>query len=198
MQRLFVATRNRHKTRELAEMLGSAFVLEDLTAHPDVPEIEENGATFQENAVLKAVAASRWLGPGVLVLADDSGLAVDALGGEPGVYSARYAGPKAADAENTALLLLRLQNVPAEQRTARFHCVIAIAEAGEVKATFEGRCEGTILTAPRGEGGFGYDPVFQPQGSTLSFAELAPEAKNAISHRARALESALAWLKQKV
>ncbi len=179
-------------------MLGDAFTLEDLTAHPDFPEIEEHGTTFEENATLKAAAASQWLGHGVLVLADDSGLAVDALGGAPGVRSARFAGSKATDADNIALLLNRLQGVPGPERTARFHCVIAIAEAGRVLATFEGRCEGTILEAPRGEGGFGYDPVFQPVGSTLSFAELGPEAKNAISHRAKALQPALAWLKRKV
>lgn len=198
MQRLFIATRNRHKTRELSEMLGADFTLEDLTQYPDFPEIEETGSTFEENAILKALAASRWLGAGVKVLADDSGLAVDALGGAPGVYSARYAGAKATDGENTALLLSHLAEYPTpEQRSARFHCVIAIAEGGALCATFHGRCEGTILPTPRGEGGFGYDPVFLPVGLTEAFAELAPEAKNAISHRAKALEQALQWLKKR-
>ena len=193
MHRLLIATRNRHKTGELAALLGADFQVEDLTAHPGMPEIEETGATFLENATLKALAASRHFGGGLLVLADDSGLEVDALGGAPGVRSARFAGPGATDCENTALLLARLGN--AAERAARFRCAIAIARGGALAATFEGACEGRILGTPRGCEGFGYDPVFVPEGDTRTFAELPGELKNRISHRARATGQALAWLR---
>ena len=192
MPRLLLATRNRHKTGELAALLGPDFQVEDLTAHPDLPEVDETGVTFLENATLKALAASRHFGGELLVLADDSGLEVDALGGAPGVRSARFAGPGAGDHENTALLLARLGNAP--ERAARFRCAIAIAKGGALAATFEGACEGRILDAPRGCEGFGYDPVFVPEGSAQTFAELPAEAKNRISHRARATRQALAWL----
>ena len=193
MHRLLIATRNRHKTGELAALLGADFLVEDLTTHPDMPEIEETGATFLENATLKALAASQYFGDALLVLADDSGLEVDALGGAPGVRSARFAGPGATDPDNTTLLLARLGNTP--ERAARFRCAIAIAKDGALAARFEGACEGRILDAPRGCEGFGYDPVFVPQGDTQTFAELPAEAKNRISHRARATAQALAWLR---
>ena len=193
MPRLLLATRNRHKTSELAALLGAAFQVEDLTAHPDLPEIDETGVTFLENAALKALAASRHFGGDVLVLADDSGLEVDALGGSPGVRSARFAGPGASDRDNTALLLARLGNT--SERAARFRCVIAIARDGALAASFEGACEGRITDEPRGCEGFGYDPVFVPQGHTQTFAELPAEMKNRVSHRAKATQQALAWLR---
>jgi len=193
MQRLLLATRNRHKTSELAALLGADFQVEDLTAHPEMPGIDETGATFLENATLKALAASRHFGDEVLVLADDSGLEVDALGGAPGVRSARFAGPKASDRDNTALLLARLGNAP--ERAARFRCAIAIARGGALTATFEGACEGRIIDEPRGCEGFGYDPVFVPEGDTQTFAELPAEMKNSISHRAKATQQALTWLR---
>ncbi|MEI7958151.1 MAG: RdgB/HAM1 family non-canonical purine NTP pyrophosphatase [Verrucomicrobiota bacterium] len=193
MHRLLLATRNRHKTSELAALLGAEFQVEDLTTHPELPEVEETGVTFLENATLKALAASRHFGADVLVLADDSGLEVDALGGAPGVRSARFAGPGATDADNTALLLARLEN--ATERTARFRCVIAVARGGELAASFEGACEGRIIDAPRGCEGFGYDPVFVPEGDSKTFAELPAEMKNRISHRAKATGQALAWLR---
>jgi len=193
MHRLLIATRNRHKTSELAALLGADFQVEDLTTHPDMPEIEETGVTFLENATLKALAASQYFGGDLLVLADDSGLEVDALGGAPGVRSARFVGPGASDLDNTALLLARLGNAP--ERAARFQCAIAIAKDGALAASFEGACEGRILDAPRGCEGFGYDPVFVPQGATQTFAELPAEVKNRISHRARATQQALAWLR---
>ncbi len=194
MHRLLIATRNRHKTGELAALLGADFQVEDLTAHPDLPEIDETGVTFLENAILKALTVSRQFGGDVLVLADDSGLEVDALGGAPGVRSARFAGSGARDSDNTALLLARLGDAP--QRAARFRCAIALAKGGALAATFEGACEGRILDAPRGCAGFGYDPVFVPETHAQTFAELPAEVKNRISHRARATQQALAWLLQ--
>lgn len=193
MHRLLIATRNRHKTGELATLLGPAFCVEDLTAHPDFPEVEETGETFLDNATLKAVAASRHFGGEALVLADDSGLEVDALKGAPGVRSARFAGEGATDRANLDLLLARLTGVTL--RSARFRCVIAVAQGGELKASFDGACEGTIIDAPRGENGFGYDPVFVPSGETQTFAELPAEVKNRLSHRAKAMQLALAWLR---
>ena len=187
---LLIATRNRHKTGELAALLGSAFQVEDLTGHPEVPEVEETGTTFAENAALKAVSGSRHF-PG-LVLADDSGLEVDALQGAPGVRSARFAGEKATDRQNLDLLLERLRGESC--RAARFRCVIAIAREGKLVASFDGKCEGRIIEAPRGHDGFGYDPVFVPEGRDQTFAELPGEVKNAMSHRGRAVEAALAWL----
>lgn len=189
---LLIATRNRHKTGELAALLGPAFQVEDLTGHPEVPEVEETGTTFAENAALKAVSASRHF-PG-LVLADDSGLEVDALEGAPGVRSARFAGESATDRQNLELLLQRMQGKTS--RGARFRCVIAIAREGKVVASFDGKCEGRIIDAPRGHDGFGYDPVFTPEGRDETFAELPGEVKNAMSHRGRAMQAALTWLRE--
>lgn len=189
--RLLVSTRNAHKVEEIRAILGAAFSLSDLSAVPAVGEVEETGSTFEENATLKAVAASQhfedW------VIADDSGLAVDALQGAPGVHSARYAGAGATDAENKALLLQNLAAVEAGERTARFHCVIVLARAGRKLAAFSGAVEGRILSHPQGGGGFGYDPLFVPEGSEETFAQLPPAVKNQLSHRARALEKLRAW-----
>ncbi len=188
---LLIATRNRHKTGEIAALLGGAFRIEDLAFHPEIPEVEETGATFAENAALKAVTVSRYSGG--LVLADDSGLEVDALGGAPGVRSARFAGEKATDCQNLELLLQKLEGKTA--RTARFRCVIAIADSGKLVTTFDGACEGRIIDAPRGQDGFGYDPVFIPEGREETFAELPGEVKNAMSHRGKAMALALEWLR---
>ena len=193
MHHLLIATRNRHKTGELAALLGSTFQVEDLTTHPDMPEIEETGATFLENATLKALAASRYFDGDLLVLADDSGLEVDALGGEPGVRSARYSGTGATDRKNLELLLARMQN--SVDRTARFRCAIAIAQNGNLLTDFQGACEGRIIDEPKGFQGFGYDPVFVPEGETHTFAELSAEVKNRISHRGKATQLALGWLR---
>jgi len=189
---LLNATRNRHKTRELAALLGSAFAVEDLGAYPQLPEVEETGDTFEANAALKAVSGSQHYAG--LVLADDSGLEADFLHGAPGVRSARFAGEKAGDRENCALLLDKMQGVPEAQRGARFRCVIAIAQAGKLLASFHGACEGRLTEAPRGCDGFGYDPVFVPQGYEKTFAQLPAETKNALSHRGQALQAARAWL----
>ena len=192
MHRLLIATRNRHKTGELAALLGSTFQVEDLTTHPEMPEVEETGVTFLENATLKALAASAFFGDDLLVLADDSGLEVDVLGGAPGVRSARYAGNGATDRKNLDLLLAQMAN--ASHRTARFRCAIAIAQGGKLAASFQGACEGHILEEPKGFQGFGYDPVFVPEGETQTFAELPAEVKNRMSHRGKATQLALEWL----
>jgi XTP/dITP diphosphohydrolase len=186
MNHLLLATRNAHKTREFAEILGPDFVVSDLSTELEAPRVEETGATFAENATLKAVAISKWSGG--LVVADDSGLEVDALEGAPGVYSARYAGAGATDEANIVRLLSELRERAGQSViTARFRCVLALARGGAQLETFEGLAEGTIVDPPRGDGGFGYDPVFQPLGSTRTFGELAAEEKNRMSHRARAI-----------
>ena len=186
MHQFLLATRNSHKTREFAEILGEAFDIRDLADAPELPVIEETGLTFEANAILKAVETSKHSQG--LVVADDSGLEVDALNGAPGVYSARYAGEDATDAENVAKLLAALNSAPGP-RSARFCCVLALVREGTVLGTFHGLVEGTITSAPRGNSGFGYDPVFQPEGFDQTFAELDPAEKNRISHRARAIQS---------
>jgi XTP/dITP diphosphohydrolase len=187
MRQFLLATRNAHKTREFAEILGRDFIVRDLSGESEAPLVEETGSTFAENAILKAVAISNRFS--TLVVADDSGLEVDALDGAPGVYSARYAGPGPADRDNVARLLAELRQRQAMPPiTARFRCVLALARSGRLLATFDGVVEGTIVESPRGESGFGYDPVFQPIGFTRTFAELAAGEKNRISHRARAIQ----------
>jgi XTP/dITP diphosphohydrolase len=180
--RLLIATKNAHKTGEIRAILGAGWEVEDLTGHPEIPAPEETGATFVDNAIIKALAAAQ-LFPGY-VLADDSGLEVDALGGAPGVFSARYAGPGATDADNRARLLRELSVFPS---AARFRCVMALARAGEVLGTFSGAVEGAIVGGEQGAGGFGYDPLFVPAGFGQTFGELPVETKNGLSHRARAL-----------
>lgn len=182
-QRLLLATRNAHKTREVREILGEGFEVEDLTVHPDLPEVEENGATFEANARLKALAAAAWFDG--WVLADDSGLEVDALGGEPGVRSARFAGDEATMEANRLLLLEKLHSVT--DRGARFRCVLALARERAVLRIFDGTVEGVIVGEERGSGGFGYDPLFRPVGESRTFAEMPSAEKHAFSHRGRAL-----------
>ena len=198
MQQLIVATRNRSKTREIQQILGPKFELRDLTAYPGISEIVENGNSFEENAKLKAIAVSKELSG--LIIADDSGLEVAALGGAPGTYSARYAGNKATDKENIDRLLEEVTRIGAkrDQRRARFRCVLALAHNGQMLGTFQGIVEGSIVDQPRGLHGFGYDPIFVPNGFEQTFAELLAEVKNRISHRAkaiRALAASLAALK---
>jgi XTP/dITP diphosphohydrolase len=188
---LLVSTRNPHKVREIRTILGVPFEVSDLSILPTMSEVEETGTTFEENAELKAVAASQlfegW------VIADDSGLEVDALGGAPGVYSARYAGEAASDSENNALLLENLARVPEQERRARFRCVIVLARAGRKLAAFSGVVEGAIAFSPRGGKGFGYDPLFIPDGFSQTFGELPVTTKNGLSHRARALNQLRTW-----
>jgi XTP/dITP diphosphohydrolase len=191
---LIVATRNTHKTREIKQILGSGLAVRDFTAHPEISGITESGTSFEENAKLKAIAVSRKL-PG-LVIADDSGLEVEALGGAPGIHSARYAGANASNKEKIAKLLSRLAKVDAksDQRSARFHCVLAVARDGQLLATFEGVVDGKIAERPRGSHGFGYDPIFIPNGFEETFAQLSEEVKNNISHRAKAIRKLQAKL----
>lgn len=195
--KLLIATHNRGKLREYQEIL-SQLPLELLTLDDVgiVEDIEETGTTFIENARLKAVAFARI--SGLITLGDDSGLEVDALGGEPGVYSKRYAGPGKSDAERNAFLLTKLANVPAPERTARFRCAIVIAEPTGAYEVAEGTCEGSIAFAPRGTNGFGYDPIFELAGMGKRMAELSPEVKNRVSHRGRAAEQALEILKKRL
>jgi XTP/dITP diphosphohydrolase len=185
MQTLLLATRNPHKTREFAEILGGEFKLIDLSGAPTAPEIEETGQTFAANAVLKAVTISQ--GQPGFVIADDSGLQVDALRGAPGIFSARYAGENATDRQNIDKLLREIARVSADQRSARFRCAVALARSGRLLGTFEESVEGVIVDPARGSHGFGYDPIFMPTGFQQTFAEMMPSAKNKISHRAKAI-----------
>jgi XTP/dITP diphosphohydrolase len=180
--RLLVATRNAHKSREFVQIFGDDFALEDLRAHPEISAVLEDGLTFAENARIKATAVSRQV-PG-LVLADDSGLEVDSLGGAPGVFSARYAGPGASDEANRQKLLAELaKQGRGAARTARFHCALALAQDGRVLEICEGSVVGEIVRQARGSTGFGYDPLFQPNGFSETFAEFPAATKNSISHR---------------
>ena len=191
--KLLIATRNMGKMRELRQLLGG--VPHEIVSPDDLgiaDEIEETGATFEENAALKAEGYSQL--SGLLTLADDSGLEVDALGGAPGVRSARYAGADASDADRVSLLLKNLEGTCADDRTARFRCVIAISAPGERTRLYSGVCEGRIAAEPRGDNGFGYDPVFDFPELGMTMAELPSERKNAVSHRARAAKKAAAAL----
>jgi XTP/dITP diphosphohydrolase len=192
---LLVATNNAGKVRELSLLLADLPLrLRFLPELGHVTEPEETGTTFAENATLKARYYSA-LGH-MLTLSDDSGLSVDVLGGAPGVYSARYAGPQATYAERMRKLLEELAATGDEERRARFVCVIAVADpaTGDLR-TFEGTCEGRIAHAPRGTGGFGYDPVFIPDGYEQTFGELPDAVKQSVSHRARALAEAARHLR---
>ncbi len=192
--KLLVATRNKGKLKEITQKFSSIpdialFSIEDIEKEiGSISEVIEDGTTFAENALKKARDLSQRTG--YPAMADDSGLVVDALGGEPGVYSARYAGDGATDAERNALILEKLKDVPARERKARFVCVLALVvpEKGEFLA--EGICEGEISTEPKGSHGFGYDPIFYLPEYHATMAEIPLEIKNTLSHRARALEKA--------
>jgi XTP/dITP diphosphohydrolase len=196
LTKLLIATNNPGKVREYEELLADPSVeitfprQEGLTL-----EVEETGTTFEENAKLKALVFAQ--ASGLLTLADDSGLEVDALDGAPGVYSARYAGPDADDVDRYRKLLVALADVPPGQRSARFRCVVALAQPDGTVLTADGACEGEIGFEPRGEHGFGYDPIFVVEGyEGQTMAELDPDLKNRISHRARAVIAAKLLLTQ--
>lgn len=190
--RLLLATNNEHKTRELREILGGIYEVVSLKEASLAVEVEETGRTFAENAILKAEEVAKQTG--MPALADDSGLAVDALSGAPGVHSARYAGIHGDDAANNRLLLENLKGVP-HPRTARFVCAMALARPGQETLVVEGSVPGEILDAPRGTGGFGYDPLFAVADGR-SFSELSEAEKNRVSHRAKAAEALLAALRR--
>ncbi len=187
--KLLLATNNAHKAQEIREILSGSF--SDIMTMREAGielEVEENGTTFRENALKKAVETLAFAGGRFdAVLADDSGLCVDALDGAPGVYSARFSGEGHNDAANNAKLIALLRDVPDDKRTARFCCCVALARTGMDPIAVQGEVEGTILHAARGENGFGYDPFFYYAPFGKSFAELSAEEKNAVSHRRRAL-----------
>lgn len=193
MHRLIFATSNAHKVEEVAAMLGAPWLVHGLREHPHVTLPEETGTTFEANAILKAEAASAAL-PGLLVIADDSGLEVDALGGEPGVYSARYAGAAATDADNRVRLKAELRKLPPARFSGRFRCCLALARDGRTLHVTHGSVEGSLRMEEQGVGGFGYDALFQPDGYADTFGILPPEVKNQLSHRARALAEMKRWL----
>ncbi len=183
--RLVVASRNRGKVGELRLLLrGAPVEILDINAHPSAPVVAEEGDTYLENARAKAHAVARFTG--LPALADDSGLEVDALGGAPGVRSARFAGEAATDADNVSLLLGRLSGVPEPRRTARFRCVLVVARPDGAELVAEGTCEGRIADAPSGASGFGYDPVFYYPPAGQTFAEMGGADKDRVSHRADA------------
>ncbi|WP_409251554.1 XTP/dITP diphosphatase [Bacillus sp. SCS-153A] len=185
-KKIIIATKNKGKAKEFERMLSPrGYKVLTLLDFPDFQDIEETGETFEENAVLKAEEASAVLNE--MVIADDSGLIIDALDGRPGVYSARYAGEKKDDNANMDKVLSELQGVPFNERTARFYCVLAIAGPNMKTRTYSGSCEGKILDERRGTNGFGYDPIFFVEAKDRTMAELRPEEKAAVSHRGKAL-----------
>ncbi|MGE1111175.1 XTP/dITP diphosphatase [Priestia megaterium] len=187
MREIIIATKNAGKVKDFETLFSpKGFKVKSLLDFPEIEDVEETGVTFAENATLKAEAISSALNKPVI--ADDSGLAIDALNGEPGVYSARYAGENKDDNANIEKVLQKLNDVPFEKRTARFHCALAIAVPGKRTEIVEGTCEGHILEEKRGENGFGYDPIFFVEKWRCSMAELTKEQKNQISHRANALK----------
>lgn len=194
-RRVVLATGNAGKQRELSALLAPLGIVLILQTQLGIPSAEETGTTFEANALLKARHASR--ASGLPALADDSGLEVDALEGRPGVWSARYAGPDATDEANNAKLLAELAGVPAARRSARYRCVIAFVRDAEDAAPLiaEGAWEGRIGEARQGTGGFGYDPLFWPQGAAMTAAQMDPAAKNAVSHRGLALAQLLRMLR---
>lgn len=197
MLQLLAATTNKHKVLEFQNLIQDirekVRILTPDTI-PSFPEIEENGSSFEENSAIKARAASRYAD--MAAFADDSGLEVKALNGRPGIHSSRYAGENATDQDRIAKLLEELAG--AEDRSAQFVCVISLAYRGNLVAQFRGEVKGRILDAPRGEAGFGYDPVFVPDGYEQSFAELGAEVKDRISHRARAFAQAAEFIRSEL
>lgn len=187
--RVVLATHNQHKVTELRQILAGVVPQDRVLGAGEVgaPDVPETGVTFAENALLKARAVAAHTGS--VAIADDSGLAVDVLGGAPGVFSARWAGRHGDDAANLQLLLAQLADVPAEHRAARFVCAAALVAPDGTEVVEHGYLAGTLLTEPRGSGGFGYDPILVPEGYERSCAELSPAEKNEISHRGQAFRA---------
>ncbi|OCA91290.1 non-canonical purine NTP pyrophosphatase [Bacillus sp. FJAT-27225] len=187
MKEVIIATKNAGKAKEFEAIFAEKGIkVMTLLDFPDAPDVEETGSSFVENATLKAETISRKLGKAVI--GDDSGLAIDALEGRPGIYSARYAGEEKSDDANIDKVLEELDGIQEEQRTARFHCALAFSVPGNKTITVEGTCEGMILRERRGTNGFGYDPIFYVPTLGRTMAELSKDEKNAISHRANALK----------
>jgi XTP/dITP diphosphohydrolase len=187
MKEVIIATKNPGKAREFEYIFASRGIeVRTLLDFPEIPDVDETGSTFEENAILKAEAVSQALGK--MVIGDDSGLMVDALEGRPGIYSARYAGEQKNDQNNTDKVLSELEGIPEEKRSASFYCALAVALPGQETITVSGTCEGRILEEQRGTNGFGYDPVFYVPEKGLAMAELSSDEKNKISHRANALK----------
>jgi XTP/dITP diphosphohydrolase len=185
LPRLIIATRNSHKTEEISHILGDRFEILDVTDFPDLPEIDETGTTFLENARLKALGISRRIDG--WVLADDSGLEVDTLGGAPGVWSSSFGGEEGNHSKNNQRLLTEMADK--DQRSARFLCTLVLAKNGQEVANFFGSVEGEITREPSGNGGFGYDPLFVPTGYSQTLADLGPDIKSQLSHRSKAIQS---------
>jgi XTP/dITP diphosphohydrolase len=197
--RIVLATRNAKKLDELRRIVAAAGLDAEIVgteAFADLPETPETGATFAENAVLKAAAVAQHTG--LVAVADDSGLCVDALGGMPGVLSARWAGGHGDDDANLDLVLAQLADMPDGRRDAHFACAAAVVAPGGDEHVVEGRVDGVLLHARRGVGGFGYDPIFLPEGHDLTTAEMTPQAKDAISHRGRALRALLPYVAEAI
>ena len=193
--KLVLATGNADKVKEMREALrGLPIGIVSLDAYPHIGKIPEEGLTLEENARVKAETVARETG--LFALADDTGLEVDALGGKPGVRSSRYAGEGASYDDNVRKLLKELSGVPPSRRGAIFRTVVAIASPGEKSRVVEGNCKGVIISGARGESGFGYDPVFMPEGSDMTFAEMTLARKNKISHRGKALAAARGLLEE--
>jgi XTP/dITP diphosphohydrolase len=190
-RRLIIATRNAHKTAEIRAMVDGLFEVVDATAFPDFPEIEETGTTFLENARLKALGISSRIAG--WVLSDDSGLEVDALDGAPGVWSSSFGGEEGNHSRNNAKLIAEMAGKA--DRAARFRCTMVLARGGEEVAHFSGTVEGRLVDEVHGTGGFGYDPLFVPDGHDQTFAELGDVTKNSLSHRSRALRQVVGFLK---
>lgn len=186
-QTVIIATRNKGKAKEFEALFSErGYEIKTLLDYPEIGDIEETGTTFNENALLKAESIAEELN--TLVVADDSGLIVEALYGQPGIYSARYAGEEKSDAKNNAKLLNELADTPKDKRQAAFHCSLALAEPGKESLVVEGEVKGRIADVPRGVHGFGYDPLFYIPEKEKTMAELTQEEKNTISHRAVALK----------
>ena len=196
--KLHLASGNAHKAREFQALVDAGGLPLEIVSAREVggmPSVVEDAGTFVGNAQTKARALKALLGPDAWVLADDSGLCVDALGGAPGVESAYYAGPHGDSAANLRKLVETMRDVPAARRGAHFICVLVLVDANGGEHVFEGCCEGTLLVTPRGGHGFGYDPLIVPEGQTLTMAELSDAEKNAISHRGRAWAKLVAWMR---
>ena len=198
---IYLATRNANKVKELSSIIKASDLKISIASAMDagdMPVVQETADTFAGNAKLKAYALNEMITKNTWILADDSGLMVDAIQGDPGIYSSRYAGADANDSENVSKLLRQLKDVEGSDRSARFVCVQVLLGPDGLERTFEGICKGFIACRPEGENGFGYDPVFIPEGYTQTFGLLGESKKSKISHRARALNELMSWLQSRI